>query len=78
MSSPILKGSPNKIRIPESKFWKISLNAKPIATEPIPKALMSCPGVKPGIAMTIAIKKPKNIIAVVPTRFSTRTKFCLV
>mgnify|MGYP000087094871 CR=1 FL=1 len=26
----------------------------------------------------IGIKKPKNIIAVLPTRFKTKTKFCLV
>ena len=75
IESPIRNGSLNKIKIPESRFWKISLNAKPMATEPIPSALISWPGVNPGIIMTRAIKKPKNKITVLPTRFKTKTRF---
>ena len=64
--------------MPDSRFWKMSLKAKPMATEPMPSALISWPGVKPGMAITMAIRKPMNIIAELPTRFSTSTRFCLV
>ena len=46
----------------------MSLKAKPMATEPIPSAPTSLAGVKPGMAITIAIIKPIKKINAPPIR----------
>ena len=61
--------------MPDNRFWKMSLKAKPIATDPIPNAPMSLPGVKLGTAIIMATIKPKNKISALPTRLKTVTKF---
>jgi hypothetical protein len=47
---------------PARKFWKMSLNANPIATPPIPSVLMTLAGVKLGNAEAIATSSPRSRI----------------
>jgi hypothetical protein len=52
-----------RISRPARKFWKMSLNAKPIATPPMPSAPIRSAGVKLGKAAVKAMSKPRRTIA---------------
>ena len=56
--SPMRNGSRKRMRMPARKFSNVSLNAKPIATEPSPSVVSALLGVMVGNAIVRAISPP--------------------
>jgi hypothetical protein len=46
--SPSRNGCRHRMRIPAKKFWRMSLNAKPIATDVMPRPAMRSRAGRPG------------------------------
>ena len=67
ITSPMRIFSRIMIRTPARKFSKMSWNAKPIATAPIPSPAMALAGVKPGRTMAAAISSPTSHTASLAT-----------
>ncbi len=62
--------------MPARKFLKMSWNAKPMATVDSPSTWMSCPGLKPGTAITRLTSRPTSTMAPWASRPSTRPTLC--
>lgn len=60
ITSPIWNGRVSSSSSPASRFWKMSLKAKPMATPLTPSAPISVPALNEGTAMVSATSRPST------------------